>query len=65
MEGYILAMFFAVLLPIFIFKKSEGPTWWRRYGRAVLLNLKGSVIVFGVLLAAAIYEAIEVILRLP
>lgn len=65
MEGYILATFFAVLIPVYVFRKSEGPTWWRRYGRAVLLNLKANVIVLAVLLIAAAYEAIEIIFQLP
>jgi hypothetical protein len=64
-EGYILAAFFATLVPVYVFRKSDGSTWWRRYGRALLLNLKANVIVLAVLLVAAVYEAIEIILQLP
>jgi hypothetical protein len=64
-EGYILAAFLALMVPIYLFRKAEGATFWRRYGRAVMLNLKGSVLVLGVLAVAAVYEAIEIILQLP
>jgi len=65
MEAYILASFFALLIPVYLFRKVEGPSVLRRYGRAVLLNLKANVLVLIVLAVAALYEAIEVILQLP
>jgi hypothetical protein len=63
MEAYILASFFALLIPVYLFRKAEGPSVLRRYGRAVLLNLKANVLVLVVLAVAAVYEAIEVILQ--
>jgi hypothetical protein len=63
-EGYIIAAFFALMIPIYLFRKQEGPTVLRRYGRALLLNLKGNLIVFIILAVAAAYEAVEVILRM-
>ena len=65
MEAYVLAAFFAVLIPIYIFRKAEGPTWWRRYGRALLLNLEANAIIFIILAVVALYEATEVILQMP
>jgi len=64
MEAYIVAAFFALMIPIYIFRKQEGPTVLRRYGRALLLNLKGNLIVFIILAVAAAYEAVEVILQM-
>lgn len=63
-EGYILALFFALLIPVYLFRKSEGPTVVRRYGRALLMNIRGNLLVAIVLAIAAIYEAIEVILAM-
>lgn len=63
-EGYVLAAFFAVLIPVYMLRPSEGPTVWRRYGRAVVLNLRGNLLVLIVLLVAALYEAAEVILMM-
>jgi hypothetical protein len=60
-EGYIVAGFFAILIPVYLFRKSEGPSLVKRYGRAVLMNLRGNVLVAIILMIAAIYEAIEVI----
>ncbi len=60
-EAYILAAFFALLIPIYLFDRRRGPSAGRRYGRALLLNVKGNLIVLIVLAIAAIYEAIEVI----
>jgi hypothetical protein len=65
MEAYVLAAFFAALIPIYIFRKAEGPTWWRRYGRALLLNLEANAVIFIVLAVVALYEATEVILQMP
>ena len=64
-EAYIIATFFALLIPIFLFRTAEGPGLARRYGRALVLNLKGNLLVAIVLAVAAIYEAIEVILAIP
>jgi hypothetical protein len=60
-EGYILATIFAVLIPIRLFdsRLEGGPAI--RFGRALLLNLQASFWVASVLLAAALYEATEVI----
>lgn len=63
-EGYILATFFALLVPIYLFSPQEGATVASRYGRALLMNLKGNLLVFLVLTVAAIYEAIEVIAQM-
>ncbi|MCX5685009.1 MAG: hypothetical protein NT049_15195, partial [Planctomycetota bacterium] len=63
MEAYIVATLFALLIPIYLFRRSEGPTVFSRYGRAILLNLKGLLLVFGILAVVAVYEAIEVILQ--
>ena len=63
MEAYIVATLFALLIPIYLFRRSEGPTWYRRYGRALLLNLKGLLLIFVILAVVAAYEAIEVILQ--
>ncbi|MHC4271907.1 MAG: hypothetical protein ACYST2_06300 [Planctomycetota bacterium] len=60
-EAYILATFFALLVPIYMCRKSEGPTLIKRYANALMLNLKGNFFVLTVLLIAAIYEAMEVI----
>ena len=63
-EAYVLATFFALLVPVYLLRPSEGPTVWRRYGRAVMLNLRGSLLVLIVLMVAALYEAAEVILMM-
>jgi hypothetical protein len=47
-----------------LFSPQEGPGAGRRYGRALVLNLKGNVLVFIVLAGAALYEATEVILQM-
>jgi hypothetical protein len=60
-EGYILATFFALLIPIYICQPSLGGGVLKRYGRALLMNLAGNLLVAVVLLAAACYEATEVI----
>ena len=60
-EGYILAAFFALLIPVeLLFPKDKSPAALR-FGRAIVLNLKACLLVFAVLAIAAIYEAIEVI----
>lgn len=64
-EAYILAAFFALLILVYLFRRAEGPTLPRRYGRALLLNIRGNLWVAIILAVAAIYEAIEVILSMP
>lgn len=63
-EAYILAGFFAVMVPVYLWRKGQGG-FARRYGKAAVLNVKGNVVVLIVLAVAAIYEAIEVIAMLP
>lgn len=60
-EAYILASFFALLLPIYLFQPRRGglPA---RYARGAIVNLQGAVLVAAVLLVAGCYEAVEVIL---
>lgn len=60
-EGYVLATFFAVLVPVYLFRPDPGATIGSRYRRALAVNLKGNLLVLAVLAAAALYEAIEVI----
>ena len=57
-----MATFFAVLIPVYLFRKAEGPNVVIRYGRALLMNVRGNLLVIIVLAVAAIYEAVEVIL---
>jgi len=61
LHAYVLAGFFALLIPIYIFQKRRGPSAGRRYGRATLLNLKACLLIAAILAVAALYEAIEVI----
>ena len=63
-EGYILAAFFAILVPIYLFSPSAGEKLGTRYKRALMINIKGNIVVFIVLAIAATYEAIEVILQM-
>jgi len=63
-EAYVIAAFFALLIPVFLFRRAEGSGVAHRYGKALLLNLKGNLLVAIVLTVAAIYEAIEVILAM-
>jgi hypothetical protein len=60
-EGYVLATVFAVLVPVYLFRSEPDATIGSRYGRALVINLKGNLLVLGVLAVAAVYEAIEVI----
>jgi hypothetical protein len=62
-EGYILATFFAVLVPVWLFSPQAGKGVAARYGHALVMNLKGNLLVLIVLTLAALYEAIEVILQ--
>ena len=59
-EGYILAAVFGLLIPLALFRPQPGQSVGRRYLRAARVNLKG--LAWLVLLVAAIYEALEVIL---
>ena len=61
-EGYILAAFFGLLVPIYLFERDKGDAVSSRYGAALLINLKAMAVVAVVLAAAACYEATEVIL---
>jgi hypothetical protein len=61
-EGYILAAFFGLLIPIHIVQSSLGGNPLTRFGRVILLNFKAQFWIALVLIVAAIYEATEVIL---
>jgi hypothetical protein len=54
--------FFALLVPVYIVQESLGGSVLARYGRALLINVKGSLVVAIMLAVAACYEAVEVIL---
>jgi hypothetical protein len=60
-EGYILAAFFSLLIPIFLLQKSLGGSVSSRFGRATRLNLQANGLVALVLALAAIFEATVVI----
>jgi hypothetical protein len=61
-EGYVLAVIFGLLIPIWMCEAGMGGTVLGRYARALLLSLKATALVALVLVVAACYEAIEVIL---
>ena len=61
-HAYILATFFGLLVPIYLFRKAEGLNVGARYGKALMMNVRANLLVVIVLAVAAIYEAIEVIL---
>jgi hypothetical protein len=63
-HAYVIATFFGVLVLVYLFRKAEGPSAGIRYGRALLMNVRGNLLVIIVLVVAAIYEAIEVILMM-
>jgi hypothetical protein len=63
-EGYILAMFFALLIPIHLWDVRYGPSLARRFGRALAVNTSGVILIAAVLAVAAAYEATEVILMM-
>ncbi|MHC4463230.1 MAG: hypothetical protein ACYS6W_11270 [Planctomycetota bacterium] len=63
-EAYIIATFFGLLVLVYLFRKAEGQGVGRRYGKALLMNVRGNLWVAIVLVVAAIYEAIEVILTM-
>jgi len=60
-QAYVVAAFFALLIPVYLLRRAEGPGVARRYAKALLLNVTGNLVVAAVLVIAAIYEAIEVI----
>jgi hypothetical protein len=61
-EGYILAAFFALLIPVYLFETSQGKSILNRFRRALLLNVQANAWVAIVLVVAACYEATELIL---
>ncbi|HUS72032.1 MAG TPA: hypothetical protein VMY06_03125, partial [Sedimentisphaerales bacterium] len=63
-HAYVIAAFFGVLVLVYLFRKAEGPSAGTRYGRALLMNVRGNLLVIIVLAVAAVYEAIEVILMM-
>ena len=63
-EAYVIATFFGLLILVYLFRKAEGPSVGRRYGKALLMNVRGNLWVAIVLVVAAIYEAVEVILAM-
>ncbi|MHC4631070.1 MAG: hypothetical protein ACYS9C_07335 [Planctomycetota bacterium] len=63
-HAYVIAAFFGVLVLVYLFRKSEGPNVGIRYVRALLMNVRGNLLVIIVLVVAAVYEAIEVILMM-
>jgi hypothetical protein len=63
-EGYILATFFGLLIPVYLFRSDPALGLFARYRRGLVINLKGNVLVALVLLVAAVYEAFEVILMM-
>jgi len=63
-HGYVVAAFFGVLVLVYLFRTAEGPSVGVRYGRALLMNVRGNLLVIIVLAVAAIYEAVEVILAM-
>jgi len=63
-HAYVIATFFGVLVLVYLFRKAERPSVGIRYGRALLMNVRGNLLVIIVLAVAAVYEAIEVILMM-
>jgi hypothetical protein len=61
-EGYILAAFFGLLIPVQIARRGSGMSFSGRFGRVLLLNIQAQFWIVVVLAVAAIYEAAEVIL---
>jgi len=54
----------ALLIPTYMCQRSLGGRVLGRYGRAVLLNVKACLLIAVVLMAAACYEATEVIMMM-
>jgi len=63
MEAYILAGFFALMVPIRLFTKTDDAGVLRRWGRAIVLNAQAYLLIAAILAVAAVYEATEVILQ--
>ncbi len=63
-HAYVIAAFFGVLVLVYLCRKSEGPNVGERYVRALLMNVRGNLLVIIVLVIAAIYEAVEVIMMM-
>jgi hypothetical protein len=61
-EGYVLATFFGLLIPIHIVQSSLGGNFLSRWGRVLGLNVKANAWVALVLAVAACYEATELIM---
>jgi hypothetical protein len=61
-EGYLLATLFGAFVPIYLVDPSQKGTLLERFRRAVLLNIQANALVAMVLIVAACYEAVEVIL---
>jgi hypothetical protein len=62
-EAYILAGFFALMVPVRLFTKTDDAGVLRRWGRAVLLNAQSYLLIAPILAIVAVYEAAEVILQ--
>jgi hypothetical protein len=60
-EGYILAVLFGLLIPVYLVQSSLGGSLSERLRRALWLNVQACALVAAVLAVAAIYEATEVI----
>jgi hypothetical protein len=60
-EGYILATFFALMIPTYLARTGMGSGFFQRYGRGLLVNAQGALLTLIVLAVAACYEATEVI----
>lgn len=60
-EGYILATFFGLLLPVFLLRSQSGLGFWARWRAGWEINFQGNLLVLMVLAVAALYEATEVI----
>ena len=63
-EGYILATFFGLLVPVFLLRRQEGIPFLQRWQRALVVNFKGNLLVLLVLAVAALYEGVEVIMQM-
>jgi hypothetical protein len=60
-EGYILGLFFGLLIFVYLFRRDKESKLAHRYGKTLLMNIRGNLLVAIVLIIAAIYEAVEVI----
>jgi uncharacterized membrane protein SpoIIM required for sporulation len=64
LEAYVVAGFFGLMVPLYLFSRARGPSLWHRYRQALVLNLKGSLLVLAILAVAGFYEAVEVIAQM-